>query len=315
MNTKKIELLHERFDSAYKLLERCVLCPHHCEVNRLIGKRGICNLGKEPVVSSACLHHGEEPPLSGSGGSGTIFFAACNLHCVFCQNQPISHTGNGTRITPEALAENMLSLQNRGAHNINLVTPTHLVPQIIRALLIAFEGGLDIPIVYNTGGYDSPETLALLEGVVDIYMPDMKFADSKVARTLCNAADYPERNREAVLEMHRQVADFTMDKNGVGTKGLLIRHLVLPNGLSGTREIMRFIAKHISHDTYISLMSQYFPDHRAREFADINRRITADEYRNAQAAMQEFGLHRGWFQNFPINESIFNIRRFLDEES
>jgi putative pyruvate formate lyase activating enzyme len=297
------------------MLESCVLCPRRCKVNRLAGERGVCKLGRELVVSSASLHHGEEPPISGTGGSGTIFFTSCNLLCVFCQNHPISHTRQGTQTESKRLAENMLSLQGRGAHNINLVTPTHLVPQIMETLLIAFENGLDIPVVYNTGGYDCVETLALLDGIVDMYMPDMKYSNSEIAKKLCNAPDYPERNREAVTEMHRQVGDFKMNDLGIGTKGLLIRHLVLPNGCAGTRSIMKFIAENISQETYVSLMSQYFPDYRAHEFTRINRRVTSHEYAEAQAAMQEFGLHRGWFQNLSIDESVFNIRRFLNDHS
>ncbi len=313
MSAAKAELLRERIDQACAMLESCALCPRQCRVNRLAGERGVCKLTKDIIVSSVSLHHGEEPPISGTGGSGTIFFTSCNLLCAFCQNHPISHTRQGTQTTPKRLAENMLSLQRRGAHNINLVTPTHLVPQIMETLLIAFERGLDIPIVYNTGGYDSVETLAMLDGVVDIYMPDMKYSDGEIAQKLCNAPDYPERNHRAVIEMHRQVGDFTMDENGIGTKGLLIRHLLLPNGCAGTRSIMKFISENISKETYISLMSQYFPDYRAHEFPQIKRRITTKEYAEAQAAMQEFGLHRGWFQNLSIDESIFNIRRFLND--
>ena len=314
MNVDKAELIRERLDKAYAMLENCVLCPRHCKVNRLDGKHGVCKLGNELMVSSIALHHGEEPPLSGTGGSGTIFFASCNLMCVFCQNHPISHRGEGKKMTPQQLGNEMLSLQRRGAHNINLVTPTHLVPQIMEALLWAFEEGLEIPIVYNTGGYDGVETLQLLEGVIDIYMPDMKYSDNDVADKLSDASDYPKRNREAVVEMHGQVGNFVMDTNGIGVRGILIRHLVLPNDLAGTKDIMRFIAEKISKETYISLMSQYFPDYRASEFPEINRRISAHEYSEAQEAMQEYGLHFGWSQNICIDESIFNIRRFLDGE-
>lgn len=313
MNENKAELLRERTDRGYSVLESCTLCPRDCRVNRLKGEHGVCRLGSELVVSSACLHHGEEPPLSGTRGSGTIFFGSCNLRCVFCQNHPISHMGEGTIVTPRALSKEMLSLQRRGAHNINLVTPTHLVPQIMDALLSAFENGLDVPIVYNTGGYDSLDTLELLDGIVDIYMPDMKYSDSKAAKRLSGVSDYPQRNREAVREMHRQVGDFTMDDEGTGVRGLLVRHLILPNGLAGTKDVMRFIADEISQRTYISLMSQYFPDHLASEFPEISRRITANEYADARAEMEECGLHRGWHQNLGIDGRAFNIRRFLEE--
>jgi putative pyruvate formate lyase activating enzyme len=314
MNKIKTELAGARIGKARALLENCILCPRRCKVNRLAGKKGFCKLGADLVVSTISVHHGEEPPISGTRGSGTIFFTSCNLLCIFCQNAPISHLGEGKVTSPQALADGMLSLQDRGVHNINLVTPTHLMPQIMEALHIAFGKGLKIPIVYNTGGYDSLELLALLDGIIDIYMPDMKYSDNSAAKMLSNVSDYVERNREAVLEMHRQVGDFIIDDDGIGAKGLLIRHLVLPNGLAGTRETMQFIARNISRNTYISLMSQYFPDYRACDYPQVNRRITAKEYAEARAAMEEAGLFNGWIQERGINEKIFNIRRFLDQE-
>lgn len=313
MKSPKIELAGARLEKARALLEECILCPRRCKVNRLAGKKGFCRLGSELVVSTISVHYGEEPPISGDRGSGTVFFTSCNLLCVFCQNYPISHLGEGKVMSSQALAEGMLSLQDRGVHNINLVTPTHLVPQIMEALYIAYNKGLSIPTVYNTGGYDSLETLAFLDGIIDIYMPDMKYSDNAAGKMLSNVSDYPERNREAIIEMHRQVGDFQIDDAGIGVKGLLIRHLVLPNGLAGTRDIMQFIAAKISRNTYISLMSQYFPDGTACGLLKINRRITAKEYAEAQSAMEEAGLFNGWMQERGIDERIFNIRRFLDE--
>jgi putative pyruvate formate lyase activating enzyme len=315
MTVSKAEIIYPRLEKARSLLEKCILCPRRCKVNRLAGKKGFCKLAGELVVSTISVHHGEEPPISGNRGSGTVFFGSCNLLCVFCQNYPISHLAEGKVMAPEALAEGMLSLQDRGVHNINLVTPTHLVPQIMEALYIAFSRGLNIPIVYNTGGYDSLETLTLLDGIMDIYMPDMKYSDNTAAKMLSNVSDYTERNREAVIEMHRQVGDFQINDDGIGVKGLLIRHLVLPNGLAGTRDTMQFIAVKLSGNTYISLMSQYFPDGTAHDLPQINRRITAKEYAEAQSAMEEAGLFNGWMQERGIDESIFNIRRFLDEKS
>ena len=315
MNSAKKHIVESRLEKAYAILKECTLCPRRCKVNRLAGKKGYCKLGKELMVSSISVHHGEEPPISGINGSGTIFFTSCNLLCVFCQNYPISHLREGKEMSPKELADSMLSLQDSRVHNINLVTPTHLVPQIMESLNIAFEKGLSIPIVYNTGGYDSLETLNLLDGIVDIYMPDMKYSSNTVGKLLSNVSDYVERNREAVIEMHRQVGDFRMGPDGIGIRGLLIRHLVMPDELAGTRDTMRFISQKISPNTFISLMSQYFPDGHANSISQINRRITNEEYLKAQSAMEEEGLFNGWVQGRYIDENIFNIRRFLNEKN
>ena len=313
MTARKLDLLNQRIDEAYRILESCTLCPRDCKVNRMKGEKGACRLGRELAVSTMSIHHGEEPPVSGTRGSGTVFFSSCNLRCVFCQNHPISHMMRGDTMTPETLAGSMLRLQDSGAHNINLVTPTHLVPQIMSSLIIAVEKGLSIPILYNTGGYDALPTLALLDGIVDIYMPDMKYADPQVGKKLSSVPDYPQRNQSAVVEMHRQVGDLVIDDRNIATRGLLVRHLVLPNDLAGTAAVMKFIAAHLSKHTCISLMSQYFPDHRAHEFPELSRRLTRKEYARARRAMEDAGLHNGWVQDLAPDIERFNIRRFLDD--
>ncbi len=291
--------LQNRIEAAYQLLESCRVCPRECGVNRLRNDRlGFCRSGLNPVVSSASPHHGEEPPLSGTSGSGTIFLTNCNLRCVYCQNYPISQLGNGAERTPGELACQMLWLQEQGCHNLNLVTPTHFMPQILKAIGIAKERGFHLPIVYNTSGYESIEALRLLDGIVDIYLPDMRYSDDPTARKYSVAPHYPEINRSAVREMYRQVGNLVLDENGIAKKGLIIRHLVLPNGLSGTDGIMKFLAEEVSRDVYISLMSQYFPAHKAHEFKELSRRITAGEYDEACKIMEKYGLENGWTQEF-----------------
>ncbi len=248
------------------------------------------------MISSYNLHFGEEPVLSGTKGSGTIFLTNCTLRCVFCQNYPISQLGAGKEYTVEEMADMMLELQEAGAHNINFVTPSHFIPQILKAILIAAEKGLSIPIVYNTSGYDAVDALRLLDGVVDIYLPDIKYSDNEVAKKLSRAKSYVEINRAALKEMHRQVGDLVVDENGIAVRGLIVRHLVLPNELAGTKEAMEFLAREISPNTVVSLMSQYFPAHKAYDFPEIARTITAEEYLKAIKYMEEAGLKRGWIQ-------------------
>ena len=291
--------LNRRIEAAYELLESCRVCPRECGGNRLKNdKLGFCRSGLDPMISSVSPHHGEEPPLSGTRGSGTIFFTNCNLRCVYCQNYPISQMGNGTERSPGELACQMVWLQEQGCHNLNLVTPTHFMPQILKALGIARERGFDLPIVYNTSGYESTEALRLLDGIVDIYLPDMRYSDDAAARKYSVAPHYPEINRAAVREMYRQVGNLMLDKHGIAKRGLIIRHLVLPQGLSGTEGIMKFLAEEISRDVYISLMSQYFPAFKANEFKELSRRITKDEYKDARRSMEKFGLENGWVQEF-----------------
>ncbi|MEA3344668.1 MAG: radical SAM protein [Chloroflexota bacterium] len=284
--------LRKRVQEAYDRLKECTMCPHECRVNRREGEIGVCRTGERAVVASYNPHFGEEAPLVGRGGSGTIFFSWCNLRCRFCQNYEISQLGSGEPVEPEELATMMLRLQALGCHNINLVSPTHVVPQILAGLYIAAEAGLHIPLVYNTGGYDGLDTLALLDGIVDIYMPDMKYADAEVARRYSGIVDYPRHNQAAVREMHRQVGDLVLDERGIALRGLLVRHLVLPEGLAGTAEIAKFLAEEISRDVYLNLMSQYRPCYKAHKLPPLNRRITRDEYDAAVQAAKAAGLNR-----------------------
>ena len=285
--------LQERVRQAFRHLERCDLCARYCYVNRLLTVRGaVCRTGERAVVHSFGPHHGEEDVLRGRRGSGTIFFSWCNLRCVFCQNWEISHKGVGHAVQPQELAAMMLDLQKRGCHNINLVSPSHVVAQILAAVETAARGGLRLPLVYNTGGYDSFEALALLDGVVDIYMPDMKYGNSLTARKYSKARNYVEVNRMAVKEMHRQVGDLILDANGLAQRGLLIRHLVLPGDLAGSEQVFDFIAREISPNTYLNLMDQYRPCYRADEYPPLDRPITTAEYSTALEAAKQYGLRR-----------------------
>jgi putative pyruvate formate lyase activating enzyme len=273
-------------------LSCCNLCPRQCRVDRSSGEKGYCRTGARAVVASYHAHFGEEASLVGQNGSGTIFFSHCNLLCNFCQNFDISHGSEGVEITDSELAQIMLSLQGAGSHNINLVTPSHVVPQILSALTLAAERGLDIPLVYNSGGYDSVETLKILDGIIDIYMPDFKFWDASVARQACDAPDYPEVARRALVEMHRQVGELDLDVHGIARSGLLVRHLVLPCGLAGTDEVMAFIAEELSKNTYVNIMNQYRPCGRASEIEALARSVTAGEYAEAVAQARKAGLTR-----------------------
>jgi putative pyruvate formate lyase activating enzyme len=292
LETHRRGLLKEKIAAAYDILNCCTLCPHNCQVNRHEGERGICRTGDQPVVSSYNAHFGEEDPLVGRHGSGTIFFTHCNLFCIFCQNYEISHGGEGEEITFQDLAAIMLFLQKRGCHNINFVTPSHQVYQILEALALAIAGGLNVPLVYNTGGYDAVETLRILDGVIDIYMPDFKFWEPAVAGRFCSAADYPEMARAAFKEMHRQVGDLVLDEEGIARRGLLVRHLVLPDGLAGTKEIMEFLAREISPNTYVNVMGQYRPCGRAGEHPSLSRFLTGLEHLQAQEIARQAGLTR-----------------------
>ncbi len=277
---------------ALSLLESCSLCPCGCGVNRVAGDIGRCRTSRQAVVSSYGAHFGEESPLVGRHGSGTIFFANCNLACVFCQNYPISQLGEGQKVDKAELSYIMLSLQKEGCHNINLVSPTHVVPQILEALEMAAESGLQLPLVYNSGGYDSVDTLKILDGIVDIYMPDMKYDDEETARELSGIRNYPEVNKAAVKEMHRQTGDLEINEEGVAQRGLLVRHLVLPRGLAGTKRIVRFLSEEISRDTYVNVMAQYRPCYKALQIADLRRRISSAEFQEALSFAQEAGLSR-----------------------
>ena len=284
--------LERRADLLREKLSNCTLCPWQCGVDRTAGISGQCRTGARARVYSYMAHHGEENPLRGRSGSGAIFFSGCNMHCQFCQNSDISQDNYGMLVSADKLAHMMLDLQGQGCHNINLVSPTHVVPQILEALLPAIQAGLRLPLVYNTGGYDSPETLRLLDGIVDIYMPDMKYADETLARKYSRITDYPAANRAAVKEMHRQVGDLVLDEEGIAQRGLLIRHLLLPEDIAGTKEIIAFIAEEISSSTYLNIMDQYRPDYNARDHPKLLKRITREEYQRALDWARQAGLER-----------------------
>ena len=285
-------VLGRRAAAARRMLSGCALCPRRCRVDRTNGETGVCRTGRRAWVSSCSPHFGEESPLVGSGGSGTVFFTHCNLGCNFCQNADISHGGHGSPVSDRRLAEFMLALQAAGCHNINFVTPTHVVPQILSALATAVDDGLRVPLVYNTSAYDGVETLRLLDGVIDIYMPDFKFWDPRVAEETCGAPDYPEAARAAIREMHRQVGDLAIGGDGTATRGLLVRHLVMPEGLAGTRDIMHFIAREISPDTYVNIMPQYRPCGQAARVEALSRPVTAAEFTGALSMAQAEGITR-----------------------
>jgi putative pyruvate formate lyase activating enzyme len=283
--------LKERVAQACERIRACDLCGHACGIDRH-KTVGVCNTGARAMVASYHPHLGEEDPLRGSRGSGTIFFSWCNLHCQFCQNYDISQQGHGQEVEPEDLAVMMLALQEQGCLNINLVSPTHVVAPILAALLIAAQSGLRLPLVWNTGGYDSLATLALLDGVVDIYMPDIKYADEETALKYSEVRRYPQVNQAAVKEMHRQVGDLKLDGRGVARRGLLVRHLVLPHGLAGTPEVARFLAEEVSRDTYVNIMDQYRPCYRAGELPPLDRRTSRAVHRQAMQQARDAGLHR-----------------------
>ena len=288
--------LARKVKAAIAALGSCRLCPRDCGVDRLSNEAGVCRSGRYAEVASAFAHFGEEDCLRGSRGSGTIFFSWCNLRCVFCQNFDISWRGEGDTASAEEIAAMMLGLQEQGCHNINFVTPEHVVAQVLEAVYIAAQQGLRLPIVYNTSAYDSLESLALLDGVVDIYMPDFKIWSPEVARKLLLAENYPEAARAAVLEMHRQVGDLVTDDQGVAVRGLLVRHLVMPSDLAGTREVMGFLAQEVSPHTYVNLLAQYRPAgqvlSRSGRYAEIGRQITSQEFLQAARVATEEGIHR-----------------------
>ena len=298
LSTKELK---NRVQKAWQFLNPCQVCPRKCGVNRLLetrklGNRGIRKLGFCQVestvrISSYHPHFGEESCLVGTHGSGTIFFSSCNLACVYCQNWEISQLRLGSKVTNERLGEMMVELQNKGCHNINFVSPTIWVPQILKALVFAIKKGLKIPLVYNTGGYDSVETLKFLDGIVDIYLPDIKYSDNKTGLQYSRASNYWDVVQKAIKEMHRQVGDLIIE-NGLAKRGLLIRHLVLPENLAGTKKVMKFLAKEISQNTYVNIMAQYRPEHKAYQFPKLSRRITAEEYQEAVQLAKKFGLWR-----------------------
>ncbi|MGV8074927.1 MAG: radical SAM protein [Syntrophobacteraceae bacterium] len=302
-------LLAKRAQALENVLESCRLCPRKCGANRLKGSLGACKVDARPKVAAINIHLWEEPPLSCNGGSGTIFFSGCTLECLFCQNYPISQLGVGRYMSAEDLASEMMKLQNRGAQNINFVTPTHQVAALVRAVFLAVPLGFRLPIVYNTSGYESLETLRLLEGIVDIYLPDIKYADEGAARFCSGRADYVMHNRAALLEMWRQVGLLQVDSAGIARRGLLIRHLVLPENLSGTQESMRFLAANIGAEVWVSLMNQYFPAHKALQTQSLDRKTTREEYERAFDVLAQLGIENGFVQSDPEDDLEPPFRR------
>ena len=283
--------LAERIKKAYALFEECRLCPRECGVNRREGEKGFCRAPAKPVIYTAQPHFGEELSLVGNHGSGTIFFSNCNLRCAFCQNWPISHEGRGKEVGDDDLADMMIKLQKMGCHNINLVTPTHVMPNILNATRIALKKGLKIPIVYNTSGYERVEILKLLDGIVDIYLPDMKYTDGRqAAKYSAGASDYPQVAKKAIIEMNRQVGEHRTDKDGIAVRGLMIRHLVMPNRVAGTKELVRWVAEDLSRSTYLNIMAQYRVDYKAYDYPEIARGITVREFLEAMDWAEEAGL-------------------------
>jgi putative pyruvate formate lyase activating enzyme len=279
----------ERIERALSLLESCEVCPHRCGVNRLKGELGFCKTGKNAIVDSYFPHRGEEKPIRGYRGSGTVFFSYCNMRCVYCQNYQISQLGEGREVSPEELAEIFLELQAMGCHNLNLVTPSHVVPQILSALYLAVKKGFRLPIVYNTSSFDSLESLRLLEGIVDIYLADLKYADREIARRYSKVKNYPEVAMTAIREMHRQVGDLILDERGIAIRGLLVRHLVLPNGLAGTEKVAEFLGS-LSKNMAVNVMDQYYPSYMAWKYPELSRRITQREYHQALSSVEGFRL-------------------------
>jgi putative pyruvate formate lyase activating enzyme len=299
--------LEKRVRRLEALLVECDICPRECGASRTKGKLGSCNSGMLPIVSSFCAHHGEEPVLSGSRGSGTIFFGNCNLRCVYCQNHQISQEPEIQRrfeVSPEKLAADMLYLQDDlKCHNINLVTPSHFVPQIMQALLIAIPAGLRLPLVYNTSSYDSVETLRELDGVVNIYLADLRYASDKLARKYSRVRHYVDSSRAAIKEMYRQVGNLVVDDEGIAVKGLMIRHLILPGDIAGSKDSLNWLTDEISGDVYISIMSQYYPAHRAYRYPPLSRRISSEEYAKVVHLAEKLGITNGWIQEMESSEN------------
>ncbi|MDR1522780.1 MAG: radical SAM protein [Endomicrobium sp.] len=287
----------ENIDKLYSMMDNCNICPRKCGVNRNKGQQGLCKTGNKIFVASINVHTGEEPPISASNGSGTIFFSNCTLNCVFCQNYPISQLGNGKEISLDSLVGSILDLQKRGVHNINFVTPSHYSAQIAKAVYIAKQRGLVIPIVYNCSGYENVETLQLLEGIVDIYLPDIKYASDEIAFKYSKVKNYVQANQIALKEMKRQVGDLTVDQNGVAKKGIIVRHLVLPGNINNTKNTLKFISEELSINTYVSLMSQYHPAYKSNEFKELSHSLSLQEYNEAVDYLEILKLRNGWIQN------------------
>ena len=299
--------LKRRAEALEASLECCDICPRNCGVNRLKGELGFCHSGALPIVDTVCRHLGEEPPISGTKGSGTVFFGNCNLRCVYCQNHQISQNWRkmqSKEMEYQALAEKLLYLQNElSCHNINFVSPSHFVPQILKALMLAVPMGLKIPLVYNTSGYDSVETIKVLDGIIDIYLPDLRYASDKIAKRFSQVTDYVEHDRDVIKEMYRQVGNLVTDENDIAQRGLIVRHLILPERLAGSEESLTWLAKEVSPEVSISLMAQYYPAHHAARFPALCRRITEAEYSEAVDLLDKLGLENGWIQEMSAPET------------
>jgi len=294
--------LSDRSFQAAQILKKCEFCPNRCKVDRVSGETGDCKAGLKVKIASVLAHHGEEPPVSGTRGSGTIFFSYCPLHCRFCQNFQISQLGQGYEVSEEELADLMLDLQVKGCHNINLVSPTQYLAQILSALEVARKKGLILPVVYNTNGYETMEMLKLLDGIIDIYLPDIKYSSDAVATKLSGARKYVEHNRRALIEMHRQVGDLQCDSNGIAVRGLLVRHLVLPDDMAGSYESLKFLSENLGKEVHLSIMAQYHPCYKAGEDVEIGRRITASEYHRVLLWLEEFGLNNCFVQELASSD-------------
>jgi putative pyruvate formate lyase activating enzyme len=308
--------LLELSESLDKILNRCVICPHKCGVNRTAGEKGICMAGHKPVISSVMPHHGEEPPISGTGGSGTIFFSYCNMKCIYCQNYQISQEYEGVEYSILKMAESMLHLQDSGCHNINLVSPTIWIPQIIKALCIAREKGLLIPTVFNTGGYENPRIIKMLDGVIDIYMPDMRYSDDYMAEKYSMVKEYTRYNRQSVKEMYRQVGNLKLNKEGIAEKGLLVRLLIMPENIGGIKKTLDFIKNELSNDVYLSIMAQYYPVYKAFKYPELSKMISAKEYFEVVKYAEKKGFSKGWTQDymsFSTGDDLF-IPDFKEKE-
>ncbi len=287
----------ENIKKLYAMMEKCEICPRKCGVNRNKGQKGLCKTSGKIFIASHNVHMGEEPPITGENGSGTIFFSNCTMNCVFCQNYPISQLGNGKEITLEELIEIMLDLQSRGAHNINFVTPTHYSAHIAEAVCNARKQGLNIPIVYNCSGYENVEVLKLLEGIVDIYLPDIKYADNETAFKYSGVKNYVEANRTALKEMQRQVGNLHVSEDLIAQKGIIIRHMVLPGNIDNTKKSLDFIANELSKDTFVSLMAQYHTAYKSGAFEELSRGLTEEEYNEALEHLDNLNIENGWKQS------------------
>ncbi|MCL2484513.1 MAG: radical SAM protein [Endomicrobia bacterium] len=290
------KIIEQNIDKLYTMMEKCDICPKKCGVNRIKGQKGLCRTADKIFIASHNVHMGEEPPITGTKGSGTVFFSNCTLNCVFCQNYPISQLGNGKEVSIDGFVDIMLRLQDKGVHNINFVTSTHYSAQIAKAVYLARQKGLEIPVLSNTSGYESVETLKLLEGLIDMYLPDIKYFDNNLAFKYSGINNYVEINREALKEMKRQTGDLEIDDNGIAVKGLLIRHMVLPGSIENTKNALKFIAEELSKETFISLMAQYHTAYKSDNFPELSKSLTQDEYDQALYYLEEFGLENGWQQ-------------------